>query len=41
MEESVYQGILERLRANGYTLDALQKTPQPENAPTLGPPGQS
>ena len=41
MEESVYQGILGRLRANGYTLDELQKTPQPENAPTLGPPAQS
>ncbi len=28
MEDAVYQGILERLRANGYSLDELQKTPQ-------------
>jgi apolipoprotein D and lipocalin family protein len=41
MEESVYQGILLRLRANGYTLDELQKTTQPEDAPELGPPGGS
>ena len=31
MEDAVYQGILERLRANGYTLDELQKTVQPES----------
>jgi len=41
MEPSVYEGILDRLRANGYTLDELQKTPQPEDAPSLGPPGES
>ena len=32
MEDAVYQGILERLRANGYTLDELQKSVQPESA---------
>lgn len=41
MEQSVYEGILDRLRANGYTLDELQMTPQPEDAPRLGPPGES
>ena len=29
MEEEVYLGILERLRAQGYTLDELEKTIQP------------
>mgnify|MGYP006305051397 CR=1 FL=1 len=41
MEPAVYEGILDRLRAQGYTLNQLQKTPQPEDAPTLGPPGES
>lgn len=36
MEERVYQGILERLRANGYTLDRLQTTVQPGSATALG-----
>jgi len=29
LEDSVYAGILQRLRANGYSLDRLQKTIQP------------
>ncbi|TVQ22427.1 MAG: hypothetical protein EA382_12075 [Spirochaetaceae bacterium] len=41
IEESVYQGILDRLRANGYTLEELQKSVQPQDAPTLGPPGDT
>lgn len=37
MEPDVYEGILDRLRANGYTLEELQRTPQPPDAPELGP----
>ena len=33
MEDAVYQGILERLRAAGYDTGALQKTLQAESAP--------
>jgi apolipoprotein D and lipocalin family protein len=33
MDDALYEGILERLRANGYTLDELQRTPQPGSAP--------
>jgi apolipoprotein D and lipocalin family protein len=39
MEESVYQGILNRLQTKGYPLDRLQKTLQPRNAPTSVPAG--
>jgi len=41
MEDAVYQGILERLRANGYTLDELQKTVQPDSASVSGSAGGS
>ena len=34
MEESVYQGILNRLQTKGYPLDRLHKTLQPQKAPT-------
>ncbi|RME80827.1 MAG: hypothetical protein D6775_15210 [Caldilineae bacterium] len=39
MEESVYQGILNRLQTKGYPLDRLQKTLQPQTAPTTVPAG--
>lgn len=39
MEESVYQGILNRLQTKGYPLDRLQKTLQPQKAPTSVPAG--
>ena len=37
MDDSVYQGILQRLQAKGYPLDRLQKTVQPKAAPTSPP----
>ena len=37
MEDSVYEGILQRLQAKGYPLDRLQKTLQPKAAPTSAP----
>lgn len=39
MEESVYQGILNRLQTKGYPLDRLQKTLQPQKAPASAPAG--
>jgi len=39
MEESVYQGILNRVQTKGYSLDRLQKTLQPQKAPTSVPAG--
>jgi hypothetical protein len=32
MEESIYEGILQRLRDRGYQLDRLQKTLQRKTA---------
>ncbi len=37
MEDSVYEGILQRVQAKGYPLDRLQKTVQPTAAPTSAP----
>jgi apolipoprotein D and lipocalin family protein len=37
MEDSVYEGILQRLQAKGYPLDRLEKTLQPQAAPTSAP----
>ncbi len=34
LDGAVYQGILDRLQAQGYPLDRLQKTLQPAQAPT-------
>jgi apolipoprotein D and lipocalin family protein len=33
MDDAVYEGILDRLRTNGYTLEGLQKTLQPGSPP--------
>ena len=41
IEDAVYQGILERLRANGYSPEQLQRTIQPDSAPTSDPAGAS
>jgi apolipoprotein D and lipocalin family protein len=40
MEDAVYQGILDRLRAKGYPLDRLQNTLQPAVAPMSTPAGR-
>ena len=39
MDDTVYQGILDRLQAKGYSLDRLQKTLQPATAPKPAPKG--
>ena len=39
LEDAVFRGILDRVKAKGYTLDRLQKTPQPRAAPTSVPTG--
>lgn len=36
MEDTVYQSILERLRANGYTLEELERSVQPGSAAAAG-----